>query len=108
VCLSFADENGETRRQRLARFGLPVEEPEPLSQDFDYLLGWFWDLNAGRPPGFSGPEPLSMTELALWISLTGEIVRREEIRIIRSMDDAYLAAVARERVEAAERSPNRK
>lgn len=85
-----------------------MEEPDPLDPDFSYLLDWFWSMRAGLSAGLNGAEPLSMTELAHWMTLTGDIPRREEIRIIRSMDDAYLAAVARERAEAAERTPNRK
>ncbi|WP_035829794.1 phage tail assembly chaperone [Kaistia adipata] len=105
---NFVDENGETRRQRLERFGLPVAEIELLPDEVRYLPEWFWDLNSCRASGLNGPQPLSMTELSNWIVLTGTLVRREEIAVIREMDAAYLAAVAREQEEMADRTRPRK
>lgn len=105
---SFVDENGETRRQRLERFGLAVPEVEPLPDEVRYLPEWFWDLNSCRASGLNGPQPLSMTELSNWIALTGTLVRREELAVIREMDAAYLAAVAREQEEMADRTRPRK
>lgn len=105
---NFVDENGETRRQRLERFGLPVPELDPLPDEVRYLPEWFWDLNSCRASGLNGPRPLSMTELSNWIALTGTLVRREEIAVIREMDAAYLAAVAREQEEMADRTWPRK
>jgi hypothetical protein len=45
-----------------------------------------------------------MTEISNWSSLTGTIIRREEISIIRDMDAAYLSAIAKEQAEASERA----
>jgi hypothetical protein len=104
----FVDENGETRRQRLERFGMAAPAIEPPPEEVAYLPEWFWDLNSCRASGLNGPQPLSMTELSNWIALTGTVVRREEIAVIREMDAAYLAAVAREQEEMADRTRPRK
>lgn len=104
VRLNTPDEKGETRRQRNERFGVVTTEPEPVNPDFEYLLEWFWDIRRGVPAGINGPDPLSMTEIANWSSLTGTVVRREEIGILREVDAAFLASVANEHAEAAERT----
>lgn len=75
-----------------------------MSPDLEYLIEWFWDLNDGRSQGFNGPNPLSMTEISNWSALTGTIIRREEVSIIRDMDAAYLSAIAKEQAEASERA----
>lgn len=51
-----------------------------------------------------GPNPLTFTDIANWTALTGEIVSRDEIAIIRAIDGAYLTAVAQEQAEQRERS----
>lgn len=75
-----------------------------MHPDFEYLLDWFWDISAGRSHGFNGPNPLSMTEIANWSALTGTVIRREEIAIIRAMDGEYLSSAAKEQAEATERA----
>ncbi|WP_018428215.1 hypothetical protein [Hoeflea sp. 108] len=48
-----------------------------------------------------------MTEIANWSALTGAVIRREEIAILRAMDEAFVAAVAKEQSEATDRSKSR-
>jgi hypothetical protein len=48
-----------------------------------------------------------MAEIANWSALTGTVVRREEISILRAMDGAFMSAIAKEQAEAAERSKSR-
>jgi hypothetical protein len=45
-----------------------------------------------------------MTEIANWSALTGTVIRREELSILRAMDGAFMSAIAKEQAEAAERS----
>ncbi|MRX33223.1 hypothetical protein H5P29_13630 [Aminobacter sp. MDW-2] len=78
-----------------------------MNPDFEYLLEWFWDISAGRSHGFSGPNPLSMTEIANWSALSGTVIRREEIAILRAMDAAYLSSAANEQAEASERAKHK-
>ncbi|PRD42158.1 hypothetical protein C5748_18420 [Phyllobacterium phragmitis] len=67
-----------------------------MQEDHGHLWDWFWDLSSSRSIGFNGPNPISVTDIANWAALTGTIVRREEVGIIRAMDAAYISAVAEE------------
>ncbi|GAA2817266.1 hypothetical protein GCM10010836_05720 [Aminobacter aminovorans] len=44
-----------------------------------------------------------MTEIANWSTLTGTVVRREELSILRAMDGAFMSAIAKEQAEVTER-----
>ncbi|MGK9282006.1 phage tail assembly chaperone [Sinorhizobium meliloti] len=61
-----------------------------------FLWDWFWELRQAQPSGFSGPVPISNGELALWCQLTGNIVRREEVAILKSMDARFSLEVEKE------------
>lgn len=92
------DKNGETRRKYHIRFDKPelnpdIEEPD----EGGHILEWFWDLHMTRPEGFSGMAEFSPEYLASWAAMTGEIVTREEVAIIRRMDAAFRAGIADER-----------
>lgn len=89
------DEKGETRRQRNERFGQGHLTPDEIhvDEDFTYLLEWFWDLNLARSMGFNGPNPISYSEIAHWSAMTGNIISRREVALIRKMDAAYVKAV---------------
>jgi hypothetical protein len=89
------DKDGETRRERNESF--ETESPEAEVPDNGvFLWDWFWELRQSQPPGLSGPVPISNGELALWCQLTGNIIRREEIAILRAMDSRYCAEINEE------------
>lgn len=93
------DENGETRRERNARF----EEPSPdldLPEAGAHVWEWFWEISARRR---SGPEALSYAEVGEWQRLTSTQVRPEEVEMLMKMDNAYLAEVREEQRAAMER-----
>lgn len=52
----------------------------------------------------AGPNPLTFSDIASWISLSGEIVSREEIALIRQMDAAFIKALSEERKAQEERN----
>lgn len=81
-----------------ARFGRGhlIHEPD-IPEEGESLWEAFWSLNRRRPQGMNGPQPLSFSEISVWARLTGEMLLREEISIITSMDDAYLDALVKER-----------
>ena len=98
------DEDGETRRERNERFDCEDQNPEiEPPEDGKWLWDWFLELNACRSQGFSAPNAVTFPDLESWSRLTGNIIRREEIAIIRRMDDAFLAALAEEREEQRKR-----
>lgn len=106
--LNIADDKGETRRQRNERFGIETAEPDPLPPDLQYLLEWFWDIGSARSQGMIGPNPLALSDILAWSSLTGTIMRREEVGIIRDMDAAYLDTISKEQAERRRSEPPRK
>lgn len=75
-----------------------------VEEHWAHLWEWFWQLSAVRGQGFSGPEPITFSEIASWTALTGEIVRREEVRVLLAMDAAYRGAAAEEQEVARARS----
>ncbi|WP_011580569.1 MULTISPECIES: phage tail assembly chaperone [Chelativorans] len=79
-----------------------------VAEHWAHLWEWFWELSAARSQGFSGPNPISYSEIADWAELTGNLIRRVEIAIIRKMDAAFLSANAVEQAEAAERAKQKK
>lgn len=72
-----------------------------------FIWEWFWQLRQAQPPGFSGPVPISNLELMAWVQVTGNIVTREEIAILRAMDVQYCAEIEKESeaIRAREASP---
>jgi len=86
----MADENGETRRQRNARFGI-AESPElELPASASHVWGWFWELSSRR---HSGPEALTFADIGQWVSLLQIELLPEEVQMLVAMDDQYLRAV---------------
>lgn len=45
----------------------------------------------------NGPQPLKPIDIFNWEKLTGNILNRQERQIILDIDQAYLAALAKER-----------
>ncbi|AVA22188.1 hypothetical protein QA648_09545 [Rhizobium sp. CB3171] len=89
------DTNGETRRERNEAFELLSPEAE-VPEAGHALWDWFWDLRSARAPGFSGPAPLSHQEMLAWLHLTGNLLRREDIAVLKAMDGRYCQAVEEE------------
>ncbi|MFD2235942.1 phage tail assembly chaperone [Aureimonas populi] len=94
------------RRQRDARFGRSHPEVKwPVIGS--HLLEWFWELSAARRQGMNGPDPIAFADIAAWVRLTGTIIRRDELTILRQMDAAYRSAVSEEHADARRRSEAR-
>ncbi|MFG1462261.1 hypothetical protein V5F77_05105 [Xanthobacter sp. DSM 24535] len=98
------DSKGETRRQRNERFDCSELNPEIQPPDgAEHLLAWFWDLSSARSHGFNGPDPIRLSDIVSWSTLTGEIITREEVSILRRMDAAFIGTIAEEQRAQAER-----
>lgn len=52
-------------------------------------------MDRGRQAGMNGPLALPIQEIKAWCEMTGTIMRREELAVIRDMDRAYLVATAK-------------
>lgn len=57
------------------------------------LWEWFWDIRSAQSSGLAGAGRISHQELAAWLGLTGNVLRREEIGVLKAMDARYCAGV---------------
>lgn len=81
------------------------------SEGFPHRLLWLWetftDLSGSRQLGASGPNPIAFQEIAAW----GQLFRHEfsiwEIDAIRSLDSAWMDAIAEGRKPSGNRSKTR-
>jgi hypothetical protein len=79
------DHENKTRRERNHAFGQespPLEIPENGS----HLWAFFLELNQARQERYL----FSFQEIDAWMRLTGNRLLRQEIRIIKAMDVAYI------------------
>ncbi len=99
---SVRDKDGETRRERNEAF--ETESPEADVPDHGaFIWEWFWELRESAVPAFSGPSPFSNQELAVWLRLTGNIIRREEVKVVRFMSSRYCQEIDKETAAIRER-----
>ncbi|OMQ42072.1 hypothetical protein BKP54_25365 [Ensifer sp. 1H6] len=61
-----------------------------------FIWDWFWELRQSQAPGFSGPVPVSNLELLAWCQITGNLVTREEVLILKSMDARFCKEIEKE------------
>lgn len=90
------DSNGETRRQRNARFG--ESSPEPNYPERGRYL-WEWYQRAARTRRYDQgmPQLLTPLEWQAWASITGQAIREEEFAVLMDMDFAYVSALRAEK-----------
>lgn len=63
--------------------------PEPPLALLD-VWNWYWDLRSSGSVGFSGPNPLSYSEIQTWATLMQIDVTPSIVRYFRLMDSTYL------------------
>ncbi len=85
----MADEKGETRRQRNARFDEKSPDVE-VPPEGAHVWGWFWTLSDRRR---SGPEALTFADVGEWSRLLQIDLLPQEVEMLMAMDDRYLRAV---------------
>jgi hypothetical protein len=84
-----------TRRERNEAF--EIDSPElKFPDEGSVLWEWFWDIRSSQNSGFNGVMRVSNIEVAYWLQITGNIVRREEAAILRTMDVRYCSEIDRE------------
>lgn len=91
--LGKPDKNGTSLRSHLQAAGVEEPNPHPFPEALGYLWAWFLDLSAGRLSGL-GPCPITWEGMSAWAALTGNQMAPWEVRAIRALDAAYLAAGA--------------
>jgi len=62
-----------------------------------HILEWFWDASDTRRCEQGSPQRLTPVEWAAWAALTGFVVTRDELMILRKIDAAFVEAFSEER-----------
>jgi hypothetical protein len=91
------DENGETRRERNARFGIAesvdIQEPD-LSPAGEFLWSVYWSLSSRLRRVRDGVcDPVPPTEFLAWCQITGTILGPIEYDIFCAMDSAFCSVM---------------
>jgi len=96
VKLYYPDENGVTDHDRYTQIEKQTGKyPGPdliVPSDLFYIWEWFMDLSSSRGGGW-GPSPITYGELIAWISLTGNMPSKWEVRMLKQMDAKYLEVI---------------
>lgn len=87
--LNKADTKGVTVADKMRYLGRTIDGPEVPPQAA-HLLGWFYELNAGRTSSGFGPNPLTWGDFTAWASLTGTTLRPWEVRMLKRLDHLFL------------------
>lgn len=96
-----------------AAFGSTTPDQPEVPEYGWHMWETWWRLNARRPTG-EGSTPIAWGEIQAFCALTGEIISPKDVKMLESLDNAYLIAVAEERRGAFERAreenakPNKK
>jgi len=91
--MNKAGTDGVTVADKMRYLGKPVDGPEAPPQAA-HLLGWFYELNAGRTSSGFGPNPLTWGDFTAWSSLTGTTLRPWEVRMLKRLDHLFLKTYA--------------
>jgi hypothetical protein len=67
----------------------PVLPPEAV-----HVWNAFVQLSSARTSNGFGPDPVTFTEVAAYVDLTGDVLDPWEIEAIREMDHAFLVSAA--------------
>lgn len=87
------NERGETRRERIYRFGKHEENRPPIFYipiEGFYLWEWFWTISARLRRIREGLcEPIPPSEFLSWCRASGTIVTPPEYAILCAMDEIF-------------------
>ncbi len=81
--------------ERQTGFRPPALDGPELPADGAHVWSWFLTLHQARGSNGFGGNPISFADIAAWVSLTGVIVRPQEIEAILAIDRVWLAHQAK-------------
>lgn len=89
--------DGTTEREHLEQvekqLGRKLKETEPDVEfpfEIQYLWAAFIQLSNARTAGFSGPNPLSYSEIKAWMEVTNTPLKSWEVDAIKRLDFVYM------------------
>lgn len=68
--------------------------PPEFPDDLLYLWEWFIDLHGARGQGYSGPPPISFSEIKSWCDLMSITLSGWEVDLIKDLDKTYMRVVS--------------
>ena len=86
-------DDGYSMMEKFEAANIEIPDAPEIDPAFEHIVGWFYQLDAKRGAGLSGPAPLSYSEIKAWKELTGKITRPDEIDAIMAMDTAQNEAI---------------
>lgn len=95
--LNQTDDSGITKREHLEQVERQIghapkglENPTIFPRLLMHLWSAFCSLNSARTAGFSGPNPITYTELQAWKELTETPLSSWDIQVLKRLDQVYL------------------
>ena len=94
--ISKPDKNGTSKREHLEQVERQTgKTPEELiGPQFPTTVSYIWSaflaLSSARTSGFSGPNPLTYTEIQAWLNLTNRHLSSRDVEAIKRLDVVYL------------------
>ena len=67
-----------------------LEPEEKFPSEVQHIWFAFVSLSNSRSAGFSGPNPLTYTEIKSWMELTNTPLRSWEVEAIKRLDSVYI------------------
>jgi len=61
-----------------------------LPKSVEYLWSSFLSISTGRQMGYSGPLPITFSEIFAWTKLTGNKLLPIELEVIKRLDNLYV------------------
>ena len=94
--LNKSGKDGISQREHLEQVQRQTgQTPKELEgTPFPTLVSHIWSafaaLSSARTNGFSGPNPLSYTEIKSWVELTNASVSARDVEAIKSLDIVFI------------------
>ena len=95
----MTDKNGVSEREHLEEVERQIGQTpiELQGPEFPELMEFVWSaflsLNAARGQGYSGPMPISFSEISAWKELTGNQLSTWEVEAIKKIDSLYVRII---------------
>jgi len=95
--LNKTDDKGTTEREHLLQVERQtghtpkaLENPTPFPSLLMYIWSAYCSLNSARTAGFSGPNPITYTEIKAWKELTETPLKAWDIQAIKRLDQVFI------------------
>lgn len=101
IKLDKTDQNGVSYREHLKQVEKNTgDRPDdldgpPFPNNVSHIWSLFIELSGTRPVGFSGPLPITYTEIKSYCDLSGIEIRPYEVSAIKYLDNIFIKESAK-------------